>query len=168
MQGKKVSLTDSNAVLREQLIALLRGGQAHATFEAVVAGFPVDRAGERPANAPHSAWELIEHMRIAQHDILRFSQTADYDSPVWPDGYWPKSPAPLNASEWDNSVRAFQADLSTFEAMLRDPAQDLYQPFPWGDGQTLLREALVLAEHQSYHIGQLVLLRRLLGIWPLS
>lgn len=156
---------DSDKLLRDQLAELLKGGHAHATFDQAVRGFPVEKAGERPPGAPHSAWELLEHLRIAQNDILRFSQSADYVSPKWPDGYWPESPAPRDASDWNRSVDGFHADLRAFEAMLRNSANDLYQRFPWGDGQTLLREALVLADHNSYHIGQLVHLRQLIGAW---
>ena len=152
--------------LREQLIGLLRGGHAHTGFSQVVSGFPKGLVGKRPSEAPHSAWELVEHMRIAQNDILRFSQSADHVSPEWPEGYWPGSPGPARPGDWNKSIRAFEADLSEFEEMVRDPAQDLHRVFPWGQGQTLLREALVLADHNSYHLGQLVLVRRLLGAWP--
>ena len=151
--------------LREQLIQLLQGGHAHATLDQVVRDFPEPQMGVRPPGAPHSGWELLEHMRLAQHDILRFSQSADWVSPEFPQGYWPKTPAPNAPGDWNDSVRAFQDDLAEFEGMLRDPSQDLDRKFPWGDGQTLLREALLIADHNSYHLGQLVLLRRLLGAW---
>jgi hypothetical protein len=150
--------------LRTQLIELLDGGHAHATFEQAVQDFPAERAGIRPNGAPHSAWELLEHMRLAQNDILRFCQSADYVSPSWPDGYWPADPAPVEG-QWAESVRAFRNDRAEFEGLLRDPGQDLYRKIPWGDGQTLLREALVLADHNSYHLGELVMVRRLLGEW---
>jgi uncharacterized damage-inducible protein DinB len=155
-----------DASLREHLIQLLKGGHAHATFEDAVRKFPVEKAGIRPNGAPHSAWDLLEHIRIAQNDILRFSQSADYESPSWPDGYWPAAPAPAGEMEWHRSVRAFHKDLADFQAMVRDPARDLHARFPWGDGQTLLREALLIADHNAYHLGQLVLVRRLLGAWP--
>jgi len=157
--------SSADAALREQLIELLHAGHAHATFDHAVRGFPVERAGTRPNGAPYSAWELLEHMRMAQVDILRFSQSAEHVSPKWPEGYWPAEPAPAKASAWAEAVRAFRHDLAEFEAMLRDPARDLYWKFPWGDGQTLLREALVLADHNAYHLGQLVMVRRLLGAW---
>ena len=105
-------------------------------------------------------------MRIAQHDILKFSQGPDWVSPPWPDGYWPPSAKPAGAAEWRDALRAFHADLADFEKLLRTRAGELDAPFPWGDGQTLLREALLIADHNAYHIGQLVLVRRLLGIWP--
>ena len=152
--------------LRDQLVAMLQGGHAHATFDDVVKGFPVERAGTRPQGLPHSAWELLEHMRLAQEDILRFSQSAAHVSPKFPEGYWPASPAPGGHRQWSEAVRAFRQDLAEFEAMVRDPKQDLDRKFPWGDGQTLLREALLIADHNSYHLGQLVLVRRLLGAWP--
>ncbi len=156
----------NDAALREHLIQLLEGGNAHATFESAVRGFPLEHAGTRPEGLPYSGWELLEHMRIAQSDIVRFSQSAEHVSPKWPDGYWPASPAPAQESHWARSVRAIRKDLEEFESLIRDPKQDLYRKFPWGDGQTLLREALLIADHNAYHIGQLVLVRRLLGLWP--
>ena len=154
-----------DSALREQLVQLLRGGHAHAVFDDAIRDIPLDRIGVRPTGAPYSAWELLEHMRIAQNDILEFSRSAEYVSPQWPEGYWPKSPAPERESQWNDSVIAFRRDLGAFEAMIQDPAQDLNRTFPWGDGQTLLREALLIADHNSYHLGQLVLVRRLLGAW---
>ena len=147
--------------LREHLAALLREGHAHITFDQAVRGFPLDRAGIRPRGLPHSAWELLEHIRPAQEDILRFSQSADYVSPSWPEGYWPESPAPESEKRWTASVRRYRKDLAEFEAMLLDPKRDLRRGFPWGDGQTLLREALTIADHTSYHVGQLVMVRKL-------
>ena len=151
--------------LRTHLLELLKGGNAHATFDDVVKDFPADLVGKRPQGLPYSAWELLEHLRLAQEDILRFSQSADHHSPKWPEGYWPKSPAPENKKQWEDSVRAIRKDLKEFEEMVKDPAQDLYKKFPWADGQTLLREALLIADHNSYHLGQLLLVRRLLGAW---
>jgi hypothetical protein len=150
-----------DTVLREHLIELLRGGHAHITFDKAVRGFPLDRLGVRPRGLPHSAWELLEHMRLAQNDIVRFSQSADHVSPPFPEGYWPASPAPARASEWSGSIRKFRKDLAEFEAMILDPAQNLRRQFPWGSGQTLLREAMLIADHNSYHLGQLVLVRQL-------
>jgi len=156
----------NDSELRAHLIELLQGGHGHAAFDDVVKGLPADLSGQRPHGLPYSAWELLEHMRIAQEDILRFSQSADYVSPEFPEGYWPKSPGPPSPRAWAGAVRAFHRDLAAFEALVQDPAQDLYRKFPWGDGQTLLREALLIADHNSYHLGQLVLVRRLLGAWP--
>jgi uncharacterized damage-inducible protein DinB len=154
-----------DSALRQHLLELLHGGNAHSTFDDAVNGFPVDLAGIRPEGAPHSAWELLEHLRIAQEDILRFSQSAGHASPPWPKGYWPNSPEPARPGQWQQTVDAVRRDLAEFEAMLQDPSQDLFRKLPWGEGQTLLREALLIADHNAYHVGQLVLIRRLLGAW---
>ncbi len=151
--------------LREHLVELLRGGQAHVSFDDAVNGFPLELIGIRPDGSPHSAWELLEHMRIALDDIVRFSQSGDHKSPPWPKGYWPSFPEPKDQQEWHNSVRAIRESMTAFEALLRDPGQDLFRKFPWGEGQTLLREALLIADHNAYHLGQLVFVRRLLGGW---
>ena len=148
-----------------QLLDLLQKGNAHTPFDDAVKGVPIAKAGQRPEGAPHSPWELLEHMRIAQHDILKFSQGPGWVSPKWPEGYWPRSPKPQGAAQWRASVKAFRADLAAFAKLLRKRAGELEVPFAWGDGQTLLREALLVADHNAYHIGQLVLVRRLLGIW---
>jgi hypothetical protein len=154
-----------DTALREQLIQLIQGGHAHATFDHAIRKFPLAKCGIRPPGSPHSAWELLEHLRIAQYDILCFTRQADWVSPKWPEGYWPESPAPPNEKDWTESVRAFRNDRAEFEALVNDPEQDLYGKIPWGDGQTLLREALLLADHNAYHLGQLVLVRKLLGEW---
>lgn len=155
----------NDTTVREELIWLLEGGHAHTKFDDAVADFPKEHVGTRPEGAPYSAWELLEHMRLAQEDILRFSQSAEWVSPDWPKGYWPSKPAPQHDADWNKSVRAIRKDLAEFIAMIRDPAQDLHKKFPWGSGQTLMREALLIADHNSYHLGQLVLVRRLLGAW---
>ncbi|HLK62324.1 MAG TPA: DinB family protein [Bryobacteraceae bacterium] len=154
-----------DSALREQLIRMLQGGLAHATFDDVIRDFPTDKIGIRPHGIPHSAWELLEHMRIAQNDILEFSRSAEYVSPNWPQGYWPKSAAPATPGLWNESVARFRQDLVEFEALLQDPKIDLNREFPWGDGQTVLREALLIGSHNSYHLGQLVQVRRLVGAW---
>jgi DinB superfamily len=151
--------------LRQQLLELLRGGNAHAGFDAAVANFPAQLRGQKPGGAEHSAWQLLEHLRIAQWDILEFSRDAKHVSPKWPDGYWPKKAAPPSAAAWNSSVRRFRADLKAMAKLVADKNRDLFAPLPHGDGQTLLREALLVADHNSYHIGQLILLRRLLGAW---
>jgi len=160
-----IMANDTDTAIRENLIWVLEGGHAHAKFDEVVTGFPSDRTSIRPKGAAHSAWEILEHMRIAQNDILRFSLSADYVSPNWPEGYWPAGPAPEPKDGWSQSVRDFQKDLAEFVSLIRDPARDLSKRFPWGTGQTLLREGLLIADHNSYHLGELVLVRRLLGIW---
>jgi uncharacterized damage-inducible protein DinB len=154
-----------DSALRHHLIELLRGGQAHITLDEAVKDFPIQHIGVRPAGSPHSAWELLEHIRIAQHDIVRFSQSKDHQSPPWPKGYWPAEPAPKSEAQWHDAIRAIREDLTVFEGMLQDPATDLFGKIPWGEGQTLLREALLIADHNAYHLGQLVLVRRMLGGW---
>lgn len=156
---------NSSDALRQHLLDLLRGGHAHADFDAAVANFPSQLRGKKPKGAPYTAWQLLEHLRIAQWDILEFSRNPKHVSPPWPDGYWPKTEAPPSAGAWNNSVRSFRADLKAMAKLVADEKSDLFARIPHGDGQTLLREALLLADHNAYHIGQLVLLRRLLGAW---
>ena len=152
--------------LRSHLIKLLRKSEAHAGFDKAVKGVPAAKMGARPEGLPHSAWEILEHIRLAQRDILEFSESPEYKERKWPDEYWPDSPEPAGAGQWDKSVRAILDDREAFIQLLNDPQRDLYQAFPWGDGQTLLREALLIADHNAYHVGELVLVRRLLGMWP--
>ncbi|MGA2185011.1 MAG: DinB family protein [Bryobacteraceae bacterium] len=151
--------------LRKQIAGVLAWHEAHQPFEAVVADFPVELRGVRPQGLPYSAWELLEHMRIAQWDMLEFSRDPKHVSPDWPSGYWPASAAPPSAKAWDESVRRFQADREELQKLVLDPAHDLLVPFKHGDGQTLLREALLTADHNSHHLGQLILVRRMLGAW---
>jgi hypothetical protein len=157
-------MAESDA-LRQHLLDLLRGHNAHADFDAVVADFPSRSRGVKPPGAPHTAWQLLEHMRMAQWDILEFSRDAKHKSPPWPEGYWPKTEAPPNAAAWNNSLRSFRADLKAMAKLVGDKKTDLYAKIPHGSGQTILREALLIADHNSYHLGQMVLLRRLLGTW---
>ena len=154
--------------LRMHVLDLLHGGHAHVTFDDAVRDLPARLRGKVPRGLPYSAWQLVEHMRLAQEDILLFSRNRDgtYESPEWPEGYWPSTEAPLDDEDWDKATAAFRADRAAFEALISDPAQDLFAPFPWGEGQTLLREALLIADHTSYHLGQLIAVRRLLGAWP--
>lgn len=153
--------------LIKELLALLQGGQAHAGFDAAVKDFPVELRGTVPDGLPYSAWQLIEHLRIAQRDILSFSAppTGGYQPLEWPADYWPKSPLPPSHRAWDESIAAIRGDREKFEELLQRPGADLYKPFRWGDGQNLLREALLIADHNAYHLGELVVLRRLLGAW---
>jgi hypothetical protein len=152
--------------LRKHLLNLLEGRGAHADFDAAIADLPVELRGAKPdAQTPHTAWQLVEHLRIAQHDILEFSRNPKHVSPSWPDGYWPQDDAPPDAGAWDRGVEQFRADLKAMRDLVADPGADLFTPFPHGDGQTLLREALLVADHNAYHIGQLVLLRKQLGNW---
>ena len=151
--------------LRQHLLDLLKGGNAHADFDQAVENLPANLRGVRPAGAEHSPWEILEHLRIAQWDILQFSRDARHKSPEFPAGYWPARPEPADEEAWDKSVSAFRKDLKALCDLVADPATDLFGKIPHGDGQTVLREALLTADHNAYHLGQLVLVRRLLGAW---
>lgn len=151
--------------LREHLVDLLRGGGAHAKFEEVVSDMPEKLRSVKPNGLPHSAWMLVEHLRIAQWDILEFSRNPKHESPKWPEGYWPESEAPSNAAAWNKSIQQFRKDSKAMQDLIANPKTDLYAKIPWGDGQTILREALLVAHHNAYHLGQLVDVRRLLGAW---
>jgi hypothetical protein len=151
--------------LRKHVLELLHGGHAHLRFDKAVAGLPPKLRGARPPGLPHTPWRLVEHMRIAQWDILRFSIDPGHVSPEFPRGYWPEGDAPPNAAAWNRSVGAFRADLKAMMDLVADPKSDLFTPFAHGQGQTLLREALLVADHNAYHLGQLVTVRRQLGAW---
>lgn len=151
--------------LRQHLVNLLKGGDAHADFDTAIENFPANLRGTRPERAEHSPWEVLEHLRIAQWDILEFSRNPLHKSPEFPAGYWPATQAPPDAEAWDKSVETFRKDLQAFCDMVSDESTDLLARIPHGEGQTVLREALVAADHTSYHLGQLVLLRRILGAW---
>lgn len=154
--------------LVKQLVALLDGGQAHATFAQAVESFPAELRGVVPSGLPYSGWQLLEHMRIALDDIVQFSMNYDgtYKSPKWPEGYWPKEAAPAKAAAWSSSVRRVEADLKKFKKLVQAKDADLFAAFPWGDGQNLLRQALLIADHTAYHVGEMIVLRRLLSAWP--
>jgi uncharacterized damage-inducible protein DinB len=158
-------IKDPQAALRQHLLELLAGGHAHAKFEDIIKDLPPDLRGKRPANFPHSPWMLLEHLRTAQHDILEFSRNAKYKAMKWPDDYWPKNEAPPTADAWTNSVAQFESDLKAMQDLVADSKTDLFANIPWGDGQTILREAMLLADHSSHHLGQLIDVRRLLGAW---
>jgi hypothetical protein len=151
--------------LREHLLELLGGGHAHLNFDAAVAGLPPELRGTRPPRLPHTPWRLLEHMRLAQWDILRFCIDPHHVSPEFPEGYWPAGDAPPDPDAWDRSVAAFRADLKAMMDLVADPKTDLFAPLPHGQGQTVLREALLVADHNAYHLGQFVTVRRLLGAW---
>jgi hypothetical protein len=155
----------SDKALREQLIELMRGGGAHLNFETALKGLPVSLRGKTPKGAGHSCWQLLEHMRLGQWDILEFSRDSTHVSPKWPEGYWPATSAPKNSAAWNKSVRSFRDDLEAICKLVADPSTDLFARIPHGDGQTILREALLVADHNAYHLGQLVTVRRLLGAW---
>jgi len=152
--------------LREHVLYLLEGGGAHVKFDEVVAGIPPKLRGQKPAGLPHSLWMLLEHLRIAQWDILEFSRNPNHVSPKWPEGYWPRTATPPNAAAWNASVKKFRRALNATRSLVKNPKTDLFARIPWGDGQTILREALLVADHNAYHLGQMLDARRLLGAWP--
>jgi len=149
----------------EHVLYLLIGGGAHASIDAAVTDIPVALRGRRPKGAAHSPWEIVEHMRIAQWDILEFSRNAKHVSPAWPEGCWPANPAPPRAAAWEESIKAFRRDLKAMLRLVANPRSRLFARIPHGDGQTLLREALLIADHNAYHLGELIVVRRLLGVW---
>ncbi len=158
-------MSSTDLSLREHVVYLLKGGGAHLDFEQAIADVPEAMRGAKVRGTEHSVWQLLEHLRICQWDILEFSRDADHVSPKFPDGYWPEHDAPPEPESWDKSVNAFRNDLNEMIDLVSSPTTDLFAPIPHGDGQTILREALLIADHNAYHLGQLVLLRRCLGIW---
>ncbi len=158
-------MAKGDKALRDHVLYLLRGGGAHVDFEKAVADFPTQLCSVKLAGVPYTAWSLVEHLRIAQWDILEFSRNAKHVSPDFPAGYWPPAEAPPDETAWKKSVGAFRKDLKAMQKMVADSKKDLFAKIPHGDGQTLLREALLVADHNAYHIGQLVTIRRLLGCW---
>jgi uncharacterized damage-inducible protein DinB len=154
----------SDAAIREYVARLLSWDDAHVAFDAAVAGVPPDVRGRQPSGL-HSPWQLLEHLRIAQHDILDFCRNANYKKMRWPDDYWPPSPAPPSTAAWDASIEQFRKDRKALHRIAADPKIDLEARIPHGTGQTYLRELLLTADHTAYHVGQLVLVRRLLGAW---
>lgn len=156
---------DKDRALRDHLLELLRGGSAHLDFDKAIADLPAGLRGVRPEGTPHSIWELVEHLRFTQWDILDFSRNPDYATPNWPEDYWPKTPAPPDDTAWEESVAAFHRDLKAMQDLVADPNTDLYAKIPWGDGQTILREAMLVADHNAYHLGQIVGVRQMLGDW---
>jgi hypothetical protein len=155
----------NDASLRQHLLDLLNGGNAHANFDQAVKNLPADLRGKKPEGAEHSPWEILEHLRIAQWDIFEFSRDPKHKSPEFPSGYWPSAEAPPDDKAWDKSVFAFRKDLGDLCALVADESTGLFVRIPHGDGQTILREALLTADHNAYHLGELVLVRRLLGAW---
>ena len=152
-------------MIRDQLADALGWHEAHATFDDAVEGLAPDFRGRRPTGFPHSPWELVEHLRLAQHDLLEFCRNSAYKAPSWPDDYWPKEAAPPSARAWDESIRDYQRDCNALQALTRDPGIDLEARILHGQGQTYLREVLLALDHAAYHIGQLVAVRRALGAW---
>ena len=156
---------DSDKQLRQQLAKALDWSEAHADLSAAVKNFPVELRGQAPPGLEHSPWQLLEHLRIALWDIVEFSRSARHKSPPWPEGYWPKSAAPPDEEAWDHSVAAIRENLEIMRKLITDSKHDLFAPIAGGSGQTLLREALLIADHNAYHLGQLVLARKALGAW---
>ena len=155
----------SDTTLRDLLARILDWGDAHADFDKVVADIPPELRGKKPRGLPYSSWQIVEHIRIAQHDILDFCRNPRYREMKWPDDYWPASPEPPSADAWDRSIRAYRRDRKALQRMATDRTLTLEARIPHGSGQTILRELLLVADHTSYHVGQLVLVRRLLGDW---
>jgi hypothetical protein len=156
---------DRDRLLRDHVLYLLRDGGAHLSFDKAVADLPTKLRAVKPPGVPHSPWRLVEHMRLAQWDILEFSRNPKHVSPKFPEGYWPKGDAPPKGKAWDASIKAFRKDLKAMEDLVDDPQTNLFARIPHGEGQTILREALLVAHHNAYHLGQLVVIRRLLGAW---
>ena len=155
----------TDSALRQQLRDLLLSGNAHLSFDKAVADLPVALHGVRPAGVPHTPWRLVEHLRIAQRDILEFSRSPGHRSPEFPAGYWPEGDAPPDDLAWERTLAAFRADRQAMVDLVMDPAVDLFAPIVGGDGQTVLAEALLVADHNAYHLGELVVVRRALGAW---
>jgi hypothetical protein len=151
--------------LRQQLITILNWQDAHVNFDTVIEGIPAELHGAQPEGLPFSPWQLLEHLRFTQRDILDFCRDPNYAEPKWPDDYWPATVAPPTAEAWGESIAAYRADLEQFQQLVADPAVDLFAAIPHGSGQTYLREVVLVADHGAYHVGQLVAVRRLLGVW---
>ena len=155
----------SEKTLRSLLLEQLEGRNAHVGFNQAVQGLTFKQSGIRVEGIPHTIWELIEHIRIGQEDILEFCKNPDYNALDWPDDYWPERSKPESQEEFEKSVQAVQDGMAEMRELIRDPQTNLQHPFPHGDGQTLFREAMLIVDHNAYHIGQIVLIRRLLGSW---
>lgn len=157
--------SDHDHALRQHLVYVLKGGGAHAKFDDVISKVPASLRGAKAEGLPHSPWMLLEHMRLAQWDILEFSRKAKHVSPEFPEGYWPTREAPASSAAWSQSVKSFQKELEAMESLVKNPKTDLFAKLPWGDGQTVLREALLVADHNAYHLAQMVDVLRVLGAW---
>ena len=155
----------NDKALRQHVLNLLKGGNAHVDFDSAFKDLPAGLRGKRPKGTQHSLWEVLEHLRIAQWDILEFSRNPRHKSPDFPEGYWPRTASPPDEKAWDNSIKSFRADFEAMCKLVEDESTSLFAKIPYGEGQTILREALLVADHNSYHLGEAVLLRRLLGAW---
>ena len=159
-------MTNNEKLLRQQLAKVLDWSEAHTDFATALKDMPFDLQGEVPKGLPHSPWQLLEHLRIALHDIVEFSRGSKHKSPPWPAGYWPATVAPPDEKAWKRSAASFMEHLEEMRALVADPSRELFKPLPHGSGQTLLREVLLAADHNAYHLGQLVLVRQALNAWP--
>jgi hypothetical protein len=159
----RLKAMDKDRIVREHLLKLLRGGEAHADFDSVIEDFPLEKINERVTGIPYSAWDVVEHIRIAQWDILEFSRNPNHVSPSWPEGYWPMKAAKATKLQWQESSAQIRSDRKEMEQIVEDQGIDLYSPIPHGSGQTLLREVLLVADHNAYHLGALVVLKRILS-----
>jgi hypothetical protein len=155
----------ADQLMRDQLLALLRGGQAHMEFDHAVAGFPPEYMNRTPPNVPYTPWHLLEHLRLTQWDILEFIRNPDHVSPDWPAGYWPAPQAQADEAQWQQTITAFRTDLKALEALAADPQTDLLAPLPQGLPYTIFREIMVVANHNSYHIGEFAILRQVMKTW---
>lgn len=150
--------------LVEELTQLLRNGNAHASMDDALKGISFEMVSKKVRGLPYNIWQLAEHLRIAQWDLVEFSKSKDHQSPDWPSGYWPGEKCP-SEKEWKKCLKSIRDDREEMISLLQKAGDKLFEPFPWGSGQSLLREVLVLADHNSYHTGGIIVLRRLLGIW---
>jgi hypothetical protein len=157
---------EHQVIVREQVLALLRGGNAHMTFDEAVADFPMEFINRRPPNVPYSLWHLLEHVRFAQLDILDFLRNASYKAPNWPDDYWPDLEQQANPEQWRETIRAFKADLEALQEIAADSRLNLEDEIPHAPGYTYIREFLLVADHNAYHIGEFGILRQVMGTWP--
>ena len=155
----------NDEIVREQLLFLLRGGGAHMPFEQVIADFPQEYCNSKPPNLTYSFWHLLEHIRIAQEDILEFIHNPDYISPKWPEGYWPAQDAQASEVEWEATIEKIRTDMKAFQVLAGDPQVDLYAPLPHASDYTIFREILVVADHNAYHIGEFGILRQVMRLW---
>ncbi len=157
---------EGDSVLRRHLVKLLEGGQAYMTFDQAVADFPSEYMNVRPPNVSYTPWHLLEHIRITQWDILDFCRNPNYKYMEWPKDYWPASDEKADQAKWDETLRRFWADHAEMRKLTSDPSLDLYTPIPWGEGQTILREILLVTDHNAYHTGEFTILRQVMGTWP--
>lgn len=158
--------TERDDVMRQQLLALLRGGNAHMPFDAAVADFPTEYINTPAPNVSYTPWHLLEHLRIAQWDILEFIRNPDHASPDWPEGYWPARDATTDAAGWQATIDAFHADLAALEDIVTDPETDVLAPISHAPDYTVFREILVVADHNAYHVGEFAILRQVMETWP--